>query len=419
MDLEADARATSASSPARRVKRRGPTIWAVGGGKGGVGKSILSTNLAIAFARAGRRTVLVDLDLGGANLHSLLGLASPRWTLSHFLDRKLPQLADALCPTSHANLSLVSGARAGATVANLQHSQKLKLVRHIRSLDAEHVLLDLGAGAAYNALDFFLAAKRKLLVVAPEPTSIENTQYFLKASFFRCLRSAARDAPVRAALAAALEQGARGSPRELLRKVESLDPSAFRALAEQAVGFAPMIVVNQAANDSQRRVGEAIARDCRFHLGVQLLHLGSLPRDECVRSAVGQSKPVVDLYPGAPFSTALIRLSRRLLQGHDFRVPAPTQHFAQPKRPLPPLDASAPGAYLRRCREQLGRTLSELAQHTRIRSLANIEDERFEELPPEQYVEAFVRQYARALGIRDAEFLARRYVHRYREALAG
>ena len=269
--LSDSAHLASATEPpaVERAEKRRPTIWAVGGGKGGVGKSVLTTNLAVSFARAGHRTVVVDLDLGGANVHSLLGLSEPRHTLTDFLDRKVTNLSDTLCTTSHANLRIVSGARAGAVIANPKHSQKLKLLRHIASVDADHVLLDLGAGSAFNALDFFLAAERKLIVVSPEPTSIENAQHFLKASFFRCLRGAAKDDVVRSALESALE-GTRGSPRDLLRRVELLNPAAFRVLSERMRSFTPMLVVNQASTDAQRRAGDAIARDCRLHLGVQL-----------------------------------------------------------------------------------------------------------------------------------------------------
>ena len=86
-----------------------PRIWAVGGGKGGVGKSAVASSLACAIAGTGRRCTLIDADLGGANLHTLLGVPRPRRTLSHFLSGEVQSLADLLVPTSVPNLSLVSG----------------------------------------------------------------------------------------------------------------------------------------------------------------------------------------------------------------------------------------------------------------------------------------------------------------------
>jgi hypothetical protein len=83
---------------------------------------------------------------------------------------------------------------------------------------------------------------------------------------------------------------------------------------------------------------------------------------------------------------------------------------------LPPLDTSEPGAYLRRCREQRGLELAQLARRTRIRVLEQIENERFDELPPEPYLQGFILQYARALEIRDAGVLTASFVDRYRRA---
>jgi len=135
-----------------------PRIWAIGGGKGGVGKSVIATNLAATLSRAGNRVVLVDADLGGANLHTLLGVPNPKTNLSDFISKKVPNLSDVMTPTLVENLWLVSGARALVDMANPNFSQKGKILRHINTLDADHVVLDLGAGSAFNVLDFFLVA---------------------------------------------------------------------------------------------------------------------------------------------------------------------------------------------------------------------------------------------------------------------
>jgi flagellar biosynthesis protein FlhG len=122
----------------------------VGGGKGGVGKSLVLSSLACAIAASGRRCTVIDADLGGANLHTLLGVAPPRRTLSHFLSGEVSSLAELMVPTSVPNLSLVSANRALLDMANPRHCQKEKLLRHVRRLDVDEVLLDLGGGSAFN-----------------------------------------------------------------------------------------------------------------------------------------------------------------------------------------------------------------------------------------------------------------------------
>ena len=161
-------------SPEYSLRRPEPCIWAIGGGKGGVGKSVLTSSLGIALANTGQRCAVVDVDLGGANLHTLLGVPRPARTLSHFVRGEVASLEEILCPTSVRNLSIVSGSSALLEMANVKHAHKEKLLRHVRKLDVDHVLLDLGAGSAFNVLDFFVAARRAVVVVIPEPTSFEN-----------------------------------------------------------------------------------------------------------------------------------------------------------------------------------------------------------------------------------------------------
>lgn len=139
-----------------------PQVWAIGGGKGGAGKSVVSTILAFWLARMGKRTVLVDVDLGGANLHTLLGIKSPLKTLNDFITKKSEALEDICIDTEAQNLRLISGASDVLSLANPHFSQKVKLINHFSRLDADYVMLDLGAGTSFNVLDFFLAANKKL-----------------------------------------------------------------------------------------------------------------------------------------------------------------------------------------------------------------------------------------------------------------
>jgi flagellar biosynthesis protein FlhG len=400
--------------------RKAPTVWAIAGGKGGVGKSVVASSLAIAFSMRGHRCAVIDLDLGAANQHTLLGVAAPRYTLSDFLDRKVSDLSDVLCRTPFANLLLASGSRALLDMANPKYSQKEKILRHIRGLDVDHVFLDLSAGCAFNALDFFLAAEYGIAVVVPERTSIENTQNFLKTAFFRSLRKVAKHKPLRDAIVRVLDSGKVRSARELIRGVGVIDAEAGRVLAGRAAAFAPMLVVNQLESSAERQRCNEIALACRHYLAARVCERGALPRDQRVRDAVAQGGHVLSLYPGARFSVALHALAADLMRAEPAQslrtIPGPDEGPDSLRCPLPPLDVSAPGAYLRRCRERRGWSLEVVERRTRIRSLASIEGERFEELPPERYVVAFVRQYAQSLGIAEFQYLTEHYVQRYRAA---
>lgn len=401
-----------------------PRIWAVGGGKGGVGKSVVATSLAAAISGAGRRCAVIDLDLGGANLHTLLGVSRPTRTLAHLLTGEVASLEELMVPTSVPNLFLVSGNQALLEMANPRHGDKKLLFREIQCLDVHDVLLDLGAGSAFNVLDFFLLARHRIVVTTPEPTAIENAEHFLKAALYRSLREVARRRPeVRAAILR-LRKDRHGwrvrSAGELVALVREIDPSAAKLLEECTQAFAPMLLVNQLRAAEQRRVGPELVAAWTDRLGVPIAFAGSLDADVSVSAAVAQRQPAFQAYPHCRFSRSIDELAQRLLhedgglrsEREDGRPGRKLVDAVSPQRLLPPVDLAEPGAYLRRCREQLGLSLGEMVERTRIRVLHHIESERFEQLPAEPYLKSYVLTYARELGVQESEWLAAAFLQR-------
>ena len=130
-------------------------ILSIGGGKGGTGKSFITANLGVLLANQGRKVLLIDLDLGASNLHTLLGVKNPKPGLGQFLNKATKNLDHVIAPTMFENLSLISSMNCPLEVANLFYAQKLKIIRAIQKLPYDHILLDLGAGTNFNTLDFF------------------------------------------------------------------------------------------------------------------------------------------------------------------------------------------------------------------------------------------------------------------------
>jgi flagellar biosynthesis protein FlhG len=297
------------------LESEGPRIWAIGGGKGGVGKSVLAANLGVVLAKRRQRVVVVDADLGGANLHTLFGIPDPELTLSDYIDRRVPYLNDIVIDTSVSGVHLISGANALLEMANPKHGQKQRMLRHIRHIEADHVILDLGAGTGINVLDFFLAAHRGILVVVPEPTSVENAYHFVRAAFSRKLKQTEPRKIIGAALekiAAERTRNAARSARDLVNEVMAIDPEAGAAVLAAAATFAASIAVNRASSASHDRLAAEMSMACREYYGIGVEALGTLPLDPMVARSVIDREPVAAVHPDSPFAMAVRRLASGL-----------------------------------------------------------------------------------------------------------
>ena len=290
------------------------TIWAVGGGKGGTGKSFVASSLGISLARRGRDVVLIDADLGAPNLHTFLGTGDAHPNMGDFLAGQLPSLADAVRPTPVPRLGLVRGPENTFFVANVNHYRKLKLMRHVKALRADHVVLDLGPGTAFNALDFFIAAEIPVLVLTPEPTAVENGYYFLKSCILRVLKlymEHYRFHELHQRLLDQIERNSR-SISAFFRMLVEEDPDFAHILSRALRTFRPRLVMNMARNERDDVLGRAIADITRKHLTIDLDFLGAIPLDVRVHACLFERTPFMDAHPGSDAAAALRTMAERL-----------------------------------------------------------------------------------------------------------
>jgi flagellar biosynthesis protein FlhG len=277
-----------------------PQIWAIAGGKGGTGKSLLAASLGIHLARSGHRVVLVDADLGAPNLHTALGMDSPVLSLGDFIHRRVPTLVDAMVETGLPRLSLISGARNSLDAESLKHFQKTRLLREMLYLPAEIVIVDLGAGTSLNVLDVFCLADRGVMVILPEPTSVENCYRFLTAAFMRRLQRTARALGYEAIVDLVLEMRERsrlGRPVEVLEEIRRVDACAGRALAEFMEPFLPHLVINQARDHEDVRLGDSMQTVTERFIRIPLGYAGAIPYEPAMVQTVKSRRPFMVEYP--------------------------------------------------------------------------------------------------------------------------
>lgn len=237
---------------------------AVTSGKGGVGKTSTSVNLAIALAARGGRVILLDADLGLANVEVLMGLNS-LYNIEHVIEGER-RMRDILVK-GPGGIEIVPGSSGLAKVADLTPQGRTNLLTGLQELqeEADYIIIDTMAGIGRNVIAFALAADDVLLVTTPEPSSIVDAYAMLKTIYAN-----REDAVVR-------------------------------------------LLVNMAASQAQAHaVAAKLSNVAAQYLGRNLSSLGFLPRDPHVSQAVMQSKPYTLIYPHAPASKCIHLVAERL-----------------------------------------------------------------------------------------------------------
>lgn len=245
-------------------------VITVTSGKGGVGKTSISLNLAIQFSKLGKKVVVLDADFGLANIEVMLGVR-PQYNLADMMFRG-KELSEIITE-GEEGIKFISGGSGIQELATMNREQVVYLTSRLLELDkyADIIIVDTGAGISDSVLEFVLASTEVLLVATPEPTSITDAYALLKA----------------------LNHKAEFSREETVIKMIS---NRVRDQEEGAGLHKKMSVVAD-----------------KF-LSIPIAYLGSVPLDDQINKALMRQKPVSVLYPEAPAAKAIQRIAEELLE---------------------------------------------------------------------------------------------------------
>jgi flagellar biosynthesis protein FlhG len=299
------------------------TIWAIGGGKGGTGKSLLAGSIGTCLALRGSKTILIDADLGGANLHTFFGVSKPRYSLADFFDKKV-SLNEIILHTGLTNLELITGSLGSLDSEGITYAQKQKLFRHIGALDAENIVIDLGAGTHSNTLDMFLLADKMIVVTVPEITALENMYHFIKSAYFRKLKSIFKTHNLNSILQETWKNRASYNIRSLKDLISHLNNSSdhIRHIFDREIsGFAIHIVLNQVRTPGDITVGENLKSVCRNYLGIPAVFAGCTRHDEAVQKNINNKKPFMMLINShSPIVREIRTLTENFVTGRELTL---------------------------------------------------------------------------------------------------
>ena len=275
------AREAPESSAARPVPKEGARIIAVTSGKGGVGKSNLTVNLALAFLAEGKKTLVIDADLGMANVDVLLGTSS-RYNLLNLLDEDV--VLDDVILKGPYGLRYISGGSGMEQAGEFTPAERDLLEEKLTGCGelADVILIDTGAGIGRNVLDFILAADEVLLVTTPEPTAMTDAYAVMKAYSMYAAKPNMR------------------------------------------------LVVNRVYDEAEGlEVAEKLRKTAERFLHMEIQFLGAIYEDRTMIRAVRQQKPILEAYPDALAAKCIKAIARAMLYGEKVFIKKGWKSFLQ------------------------------------------------------------------------------------------
>ena len=295
-------------------------IIPIASGKGGVGKSLVSANLGVAFAQAGQRVVVADLDLGASNLHLVLGHHAPQLGIGTFLNNTKSNFTDVIIDTDVRGLRFIPGDTEIPGTANLKIYQLKALVKQLIALreDTDILILDLGAGTHQSILDFFLLSNQGIVVSAPAVTAVLNAYVFLKNTVFRLMfNSFPKNSKARKYLEKLRQSGS--GPQKLyipkiLPEIRAIDKNSYNTYVSLAERLRPRLIMNMVDEPKDADVAMKIRRSCEEYLDLKIEHLGIIYRDAVQDTALASRLPIVLYKPQAILSQAIYRIADKILQ---------------------------------------------------------------------------------------------------------
>lgn len=292
-------------------------IIPIASGKGGVGKSLLSANLAVSLGQAGKKVILADLDLGSSNLHLAIGQIAPKIGLGTFLSGA-SKFEDIITETDYENVRFIAGDSEIPGLTSLKVTQKNQLIKKLQSVDADYLILDLGAGTHLTILDLFLLSPQGIVVTAPTVTATLNGYLFIKNAVFRLMYVSFRKGSPGYKYLEKLKKDSASLQRlyipKLVEMLREVDPKNTGKFEQRLKEFHPRLIMNMIDDPKDANKSQKIRRSCQQYLDLDIEHLGIMYRDNLQDKALAARLPVVVYKPNAVLSQGIFRIADKILQ---------------------------------------------------------------------------------------------------------
>ncbi len=295
-------------------------IIPVASGKGGVGKSLVSANLAIALGKAGKNVVIADLDIGASNLHLALGQQIPKVGFGNFLNGT-SKFEDIIVETGFKNVRFIAGDSEIPGLTAIQYAKRMSLIKKLQNIQADYLILDLGAGTHLPILDMFLLSPQGILVTAPSVTATLNAYLFLKNAVFRLLyNSFPKKSPGYVFLENMKNKQKEMQQMhipEIIKNLQTIDPQNTETFVNYIRMFKPRLIMNMIEDPKTADRALKIRKSCQDYLDLDLDYLGIIFRDPMQDIALSSRLPITMYKPQSILSQSIFRIADKIIQSKD------------------------------------------------------------------------------------------------------
>ncbi len=297
-----------------------PCIWGISSGKGGVGKTFISTSLALTLSKLGHKVVLIDFDLTGANSHTALGMSPSHLSLRHYFESQ-KTLPEVILNTPYPHLQYAQGFWDSWSPVHLSQADIEKFWGELKKLSADYVILDLGTGFYEHHMEIFKRCDEKFLITTPEPTSIEKTYRFIESFICSSLRDNSTADAFGKLMYVLRDHRQRILPtpfsfRHYLKGNEGFVSDHFEQLSKTPI----RLIVNSVRSPQQAELGHSMRSVCYKYYDLSLEFCGAIDFDNAVWQALRNREPVLIAQPFTPLSGQFLSLCKHMIDPEDLRA---------------------------------------------------------------------------------------------------
>ena len=297
-------------------------IWAIGGGKGGTGKTFITSAMGTYLAGKGKRVILIDIDIGGANLHSFLGISRPKKSLTDFFEIGTP-LNKLAVRTGIENMHLITGDIHSLASDNIKFTQKLKLFRHIMRLNKHYVIIDLGGGSHNNTIDTFLMSDKMIAILEPEIIAVENMYHFIKNALFRKLKMLLREYGFKEIVELMWERREMYKIKSLRELIDCLKDSFSYIgdiLDKELSDFKIYLILNKIRSSEDIFIGSSMKSIFMKYLGINTKFVGFIEYDDSVWRSIRERRPFMLNNSLSRSAKEIETFTENLIQGKEIKL---------------------------------------------------------------------------------------------------